>query len=58
MNSLSYCSHKALALELSEEHTRLLDTKAEIPWDLVRSSFTADFIAMYTPGFSDMFRRS
>ena len=31
MNTLSYCSRKASALELSEERTRLLDTKAGIP---------------------------
>ena len=30
MNTLSYCSRKASALELSEEDTRLLDTKAGV----------------------------
>ena len=33
MKTLSYCSHKASALALSEEHTQLLDTKAGIPRD-------------------------
>ena len=42
MNTLSYCSRKASALVLSEEHTRLLDTKAGIPRDSVLSNFKYD----------------
>ena len=41
-NTLSYCSRKASALALSEEHTRLLDTKAGIPRDSVLSNFRYD----------------
>ena len=41
-NTLSYCSRKASALALSEEHTRLLVTKAGIPRDSVLSNFRYD----------------
>ena len=42
MKPLSYCSRKASALALSEDHTRLLDTEAGIPWDSVLSNFRYD----------------
>ena len=42
MNPLSYCSRKASALALSEEHPRLLDTKFGIPRDSVLSNFRHD----------------
>ena len=42
MNPLSYCSRKASALALSEEHPRLLDTKFGIPRDSVLSNFRYD----------------
>ena len=42
MNTLSYCARKASALALSEERTRLLDTKAGIPRDSVLSNFRYD----------------
>ena len=41
-NTLSYCSRKASALALSEEHTRLSVTKAGIPRDSVLSNFRYD----------------
>ena len=42
MNPLSYCSRKASALALSEERTRLLDSKAGIPRASVLSNFRYD----------------
>lgn len=40
MNTLSYCSRKPSALELSKEHMQLFNTKAEIPHDSVQISFS------------------
>ena len=54
INTLSYCSRKASALALSEEHTGLLDTEAGIPRDSVLSNFRYDQkrLILLEPAFS------